>query len=102
MVSHNKKLIVIAVVTAVSAVCHKIKIRRKPKVIRKRINVKVHFENLLQEHEFRVYYRMSQSSFEYLLSLISPVYFKEKYRYRDQITLCNKLQMTISWLDVGT
>ena len=103
MVSHKNKLIITAVVSAASVVCRKIKIRRKPKVIRKRLNVEFHFETLLQENEFRVYYRMSQSAFENLLSLIAPVYMKEKSRpYPDQISLCNKLQMTISWLSGGT
>ena len=81
------------------------KCRRKPQIIRKKINLDEHFDLLEQENEFQSYYCMSISSFDTLFNLFAPVYISQRNHQInvaiDRKSLQNKLQLTISWLAGG-
>ena len=75
---------------------------RKNAVMRRRLDWQFHGSTLLQESQFRRYYRMHASSFEKLLRSIAPrivCKFPHKSISRtgiEPVTPANKLQMTLS------
>lgn len=81
--------------------------RRKNAVPRRRLDWDFHGSTLIQESQFRRYYRMHAASFEKLLSFIAPIIVckhPERSTARTGIppvTPANKLQMSLSWLAGG-
>jgi len=98
-------IIINVVCAALFSYNKKHKCRRKPRIIRKKVNLDEHFDLLVQENEFQSYYRMTRSSFDKLFNLFAPVYISQRNHQInvaiDRKSLQNKLQLTISWLAGG-
>ena len=78
-------------------------INRRPCLLRQRIDWDIHAQLLLDEGQFRIYYRMSSQSFENLLTIVGPALQidEEMSKLRTgapPISAVNHLQIGISWL----
>eukprot|EP00644_Phytophthora_capsici_P015270 jgi/Phyca11/113545/e_gw1.24.167.1 len=76
---------------------------RKHCLKRERLNWKHHSQLLLNEGQFRQYYRMSYRGFEKLVCLLAPRLHVDEAQSRrrsgiDPLTPVNMVQMCISWL----
>jgi hypothetical protein len=79
---------------------------RNPVVLRERLDVALHFERLIEEHQFDRYYGLSFSSFEKLLTYIAPALVVHQAQSMNRTKIkamspANQLQMTLSWLKGG-
>ncbi|OWZ06817.1 hypothetical protein PHMEG_00020882 [Phytophthora megakarya] len=71
---------------------------RLPSLERRRLNWHNHSQLLLNEGQFRQYYRMSFRSFEKLLLRVDESQSCRRTRGDEPLSPVNKLQMSISWL----
>ena len=81
----------------------RIKKKRTKYSVRERLNWDFHVQKLLNEGEFRRYYRMPSSHFEILLAKLAPhitgdTKMSKVATKRDPITSVNKLQFYIFWI----
>ena len=80
--------------------------QRSSVVPRERLNCDIHFQRLLDEGQFRQYYRMSYSSFETLLRFVAPFLAVDSQKSMNRTGIppaspANQLQATLSWLGGG-
>ncbi|KAL3664914.1 hypothetical protein V7S43_010091 [Phytophthora oleae] len=101
------KITSIALVVSVVAIAHRSKGSRAPVVYRKRLEWVPHRYRLLQEGQFKRYYRMSAAAFDVLVHLLTPALERVAAHSVNRsgtkpIEVVNMVQRTISWLAGGS